>query len=152
LNVININTYVHLWSYIAQFFLKWENFQVKFVQKIKTRILCSLTFFFRKSCRSLHNVEEFGTARQATDDNTIQSMRTACCITKATDAQLEYSFLTATVVTWERFNITLIHTLPVLCYSNNKSKGSSVSLTIWKLSTCTRFGLWSSNLLIVCKN
>jgi len=39
----------------------------RFVKKIKTRILCSVTFFFRKSDRSRDNVEKYGTARQATD-------------------------------------------------------------------------------------
>ena len=32
--------------------LEWEMFQIKFVEKIKTPILCSITFSsFRKSCR-----------------------------------------------------------------------------------------------------
>jgi hypothetical protein len=34
-------------------------------------------------------VEKYGTARQATNDNTIRRMRVACWITKATDAQSE---------------------------------------------------------------
>ena len=37
-------------SYLAQFFSEWEMFQTKVVEKIKTHILCSVTFF-RKSCR-----------------------------------------------------------------------------------------------------
>jgi hypothetical protein len=32
-------------SYLAQFFLEWEIFQTKVVEKIKTHILCSITFF-----------------------------------------------------------------------------------------------------------
>jgi len=46
-----------LWSYLAQFFLEWEMFQTKFVQNIKTHVLCSITFF-RKSCRLGDNVEK----------------------------------------------------------------------------------------------
>jgi hypothetical protein len=42
-----------------------EIFQTKFVEKIKTHILCSLTFF-RKSCRLWDNVEKYGKARKAT--------------------------------------------------------------------------------------
>ena len=42
--------------------LEWEMFQIK----IKTHILCSITFF-RKSCRSWDNVEKYGTARQTTE-------------------------------------------------------------------------------------
>jgi len=37
------------------------------VQKIKTHILYSMTFF--KSCRLWDNVEKYCTAGQATDDN-----------------------------------------------------------------------------------
>jgi len=43
-------------------------FQTKVVEKIKTHILCSVTFF-RKECRLLDNVEQYCTAGQATDDN-----------------------------------------------------------------------------------
>ena len=35
-----MKTYVHLWSFLAQFFLEWEVFQIKFVKKIKPYILC----------------------------------------------------------------------------------------------------------------
>jgi len=34
-------------------------FQTKVVEEIKTHILCSVTFFFRKSCR-LWDVEKIG--------------------------------------------------------------------------------------------
>ena len=33
-------------SYLAHFFLEWEMFETKLVEKIKTLILCSVTFFF----------------------------------------------------------------------------------------------------------
>ena len=56
-----IYTYVYIyWSYVAQFFLEWETFQTKFVEKIKTHILCSLTFFifvFLKPCCVRDNLE-----------------------------------------------------------------------------------------------
>ena len=48
-------------------------FQVKVVEKIKTHILCSVTFFFSKShAVSWDNVEKYGTARQATGVSVIQ--------------------------------------------------------------------------------
>jgi hypothetical protein len=34
-----MNTYVHLLSYLAQFFLEWEIFQTKVAEKTKTQIL-----------------------------------------------------------------------------------------------------------------
>jgi hypothetical protein len=40
-----MKTYVHLWQYLAEFFLEWEIFQTKFVDKIITNILFSITFF-----------------------------------------------------------------------------------------------------------
>jgi hypothetical protein len=33
------------WWYLAQFFLEWEMFQTKCVEKLKTLILGSITFF-----------------------------------------------------------------------------------------------------------
>jgi hypothetical protein len=63
-----METNTHFWSYLAQFFLEREMFQTKVVAKIKTHILCSVTFF-RKSCSLWDNVEKYGTAGQATDGN-----------------------------------------------------------------------------------
>ena len=37
--------YTYFWSYLAHFFLEWEMFQTKVVEKIKTHTLCS---FFSK--------------------------------------------------------------------------------------------------------
>jgi len=39
---------IHLWTNIAQFFLEWEMFQTKIVEKIITHILCSMIFFLKK--------------------------------------------------------------------------------------------------------
>jgi hypothetical protein len=36
--------YVNLWKYFARFFLEWEIFQIKVVEKIKTHILCTTPF------------------------------------------------------------------------------------------------------------
>ena len=60
--------FLHLWQYLAEFFLEWGMFQTKVVEKIKTRILCSVTFFLR-SCRLRDNVEKYGGAREAACDN-----------------------------------------------------------------------------------
>ena len=77
-----METYAHFWSYLSQFFLEWEMFQTKVVEKIKTHILCSVTFC-RKSCRLWDNVEKYDRARQVADDNIMGRMRIACWITKA---------------------------------------------------------------------
>jgi hypothetical protein len=78
-----MKTYVHLWPFLAEFSLEWEMFQIKVVEKIKTDLLCSITFS-RKSCRLWYNVGKYGTARQATDDNIIRRMRFVCWLPKAT--------------------------------------------------------------------
>jgi len=43
-------------------------FQIKGAEKIKTLLLCSVTFF-RISCRLWDNVENYCRVGQATDDN-----------------------------------------------------------------------------------
>jgi hypothetical protein len=63
-----MKTFARFWSYLAQFLLEWEMFQTNVVQKIKTHILCSVTFF-RKSCPLWDNVWKYFRAGQATDDN-----------------------------------------------------------------------------------
>jgi len=65
-----MQTDIHFWSYLAQFFLEREKFQKKFVGKIKTHIFCSVTFF-RKSYRLWDNMEKYCRAGQATDDNMV---------------------------------------------------------------------------------
>ena len=49
-------TNIHFLSYLAQFFLEWEIFQTKVVEKIKTHILFSVTVL-RKSCQLWDNVK-----------------------------------------------------------------------------------------------
>jgi hypothetical protein len=76
-----MKAYVTL-RHLAEFFLEWEMFQTKFVEKAKTRILYSITCS-RKSSRLRYNVEKQDGARQATDDNTIRQgkVQFACRIT-----------------------------------------------------------------------
>ena len=50
-------------------FLEWEMFQRKAVEKIKTRILCSVNFFSPKIVPLWDNVEKYCRAGQATHDN-----------------------------------------------------------------------------------
>jgi hypothetical protein len=63
-----MNTNIHFLSYRSQFYYKWEMFQTKVVEKIKTRILCSVSIF-RKSCRLWDNVEKYCIAGEATDES-----------------------------------------------------------------------------------
>jgi hypothetical protein len=81
--VLYMKTFSHLRQYLVKFFLEWEMFYTKLVEKIKTNILCSITFF-RKSCRLWDNVEKYSGNRGATNDVTIWRIRVACWISKTT--------------------------------------------------------------------
>ena len=65
-----MQTFSHLWQYLAELFLEWEMFQIKLVEKIKTHIVYSATFF-RKSCRLGDNLEKFWGARESADGNMV---------------------------------------------------------------------------------
>ena len=80
--VLYMTTSSHLW-YLADFFLEWEMFYTKVVEKIRTHPLCSITVL-RKSCRLWDNVEKCGENRGTTNDVTIWRIRVACWISKAT--------------------------------------------------------------------
>jgi hypothetical protein len=56
-------------------------FETNVVEKIKTPILCSITFFLIMPF--MRYVKKYGTAGQAADDNRIRRMRFACWISKA---------------------------------------------------------------------
>jgi hypothetical protein len=57
-----------------------------------THFLCSVTLFFRKSCRLWDNVEKYGRDREA---NVLRRKRLECWLTKATDIHSEYVILAA---------------------------------------------------------
>jgi hypothetical protein len=77
-------------SHLAQFFLEWKMFQAEVVEKLETHILCSVTFFFRKSCRLWDNVEKCGRPGQATDDNMAHAH---CMLNRATSTHTGYVIL-----------------------------------------------------------
>jgi hypothetical protein len=79
-----MKTCVHLWKYLAEFFLEWEMFQTKVVEEIKTHILFSVNFS-RKLCLLWDNV---GKSMVQPDRHVniwcwVEKFRFACRITKA---------------------------------------------------------------------
>jgi len=76
----NTNVYLHEDRCIFMVACRWillrtRNLQkIKAIEKIRTHILCSITFFFflQKIVLFWDNVEKCGRARQSTDDRTIQ--------------------------------------------------------------------------------
>jgi hypothetical protein len=89
-----MDTYVHLWYYLAEFFLEWDLFQTVLVEQVKTYFMLN-NFFFRKSRPLRDNVEKFGKARQSTNDNIIRRMRYVRCTSTATDTRSGYVILIA---------------------------------------------------------
>jgi len=51
--------------------------------------------FFRKSCHLWHNVEKYGTDKQAKEDNIIRRMLFACWVIKDTVTHSEYLIIIA---------------------------------------------------------
>jgi hypothetical protein len=92
--------------------LSTRNASKKFVHKIKTHILPSVTFFFQKFCHLWDNVEKYGTAGQATDNNITRRMRFTWWVTMATDTHSECVILIA----FPRQSL-LEERVPVLCYA-----------------------------------
>jgi len=54
-----------------------------------THFLLKKKNIYQKSCRLQENVEEYGRAGEATDENTIWRTRVACWITETTDTHSE---------------------------------------------------------------
>ena len=65
-------------------------FQTKVIEKIKTHILCSVTFF-RKSCR--YEIMWKNIVERDRPQMTVWRMRIACWIPKAADTHTEYVIL-----------------------------------------------------------
>jgi len=81
---------IHLWSQLAQFFLEWDMFQIKDVQKIKTSISCSLTFFEN---RDIYEIMWTNIVESDRAQTQLWCMRVACWITKATNTHSQYVIL-----------------------------------------------------------
>jgi hypothetical protein len=82
-----MKTNIYFWSFIAQFFLKSEMFQLKFVERIKTHVLFSIIFFskivpFMRQCKK-H-------LKQKRPEMKIWILRIACWILKVKNTHSEY--------------------------------------------------------------
>jgi len=66
---LHMHTDIQFWSHLAQFFLEWEMFMTKVVQKIKTHILCSITFCRNRTVYEIMWKKIYFRAGQGTDCN-----------------------------------------------------------------------------------
>jgi len=149
-----VKTDVHFWSHPAQFFLEWKVFHTNFVEKIKSQVLCSLTFFFfRKSIPLWNHVEKYCRAGQATDDN----MAHVHCMLDNWDYRHticnNYCFYAAAAVARTRLSVALyLYCLSwykklflnecVLCYNNTLNVNNMLR------SEVTSHPLWDSKAVL----
>jgi hypothetical protein len=106
----------HLWQYIAEFFLEWEMFQIKVVEKIKIHVLCSVTF--SENC-ALYEIMPKNVAEPETPQMTIHALHARLerliarnYTPKPVHPHLHEifnirCFSTATRVSWTRLSVTL---------------------------------------------
>jgi len=80
---------IYIYDRIHSVFLEWEMFQTKAVDKIKTNISCSVTFFW-KSCHLWDSVEKYCRTRPQIK---ICCMHIACWIPESTNTHPEYVLL-----------------------------------------------------------
>jgi len=91
LRLLYVKTNIHFWSYCAQFFLEWEMFQTKVVEKIRRHFLPSNFFSENRTFYEMwKNIVE-----PRRPQITIWRMRIACWIPKSTKKQREYVILIA---------------------------------------------------------
>jgi hypothetical protein len=88
--VLYKKTDIRFWSYLAQFFSELEMFQTKVVEKIKTHILCSVTF---SRIRAVYGIMQKNMVQLDRPEITIRRMRIERCIPKATNTHSEHEIL-----------------------------------------------------------
>jgi hypothetical protein len=89
-------TDIHFWSYPAQFFLEWEMFQTKVVQKIKRHIVCWIILGGGGGNPAVYEIMLEKFVEPDRPQMTIWRVRIACWIPKATDTHTQnllYLFL-----------------------------------------------------------
>jgi len=89
----------------------------KILDNIKTYILCSATFFFRKSCRLWDHVAKNSRAAEARDDNTTHAPCTLAILgyKHTLKIRITYCVSTATMVARTRLYVTL-HVYCLACF------------------------------------
>jgi hypothetical protein len=119
-----MKTFSRLWQYLAEFFVEWEIYQIKVVEKIKTHILCS-AIFFPPSNRTVYEIMSKN-MMEPERTQTIWRQRMPYGISKFTRGRARAGaharthtlthntdcFSKATVVSWTRLSVTLyVHCL-----------------------------------------
>jgi hypothetical protein len=74
-----MKTSVHLWQYLAEFFLEWEILKMKFVEKIEKHFLYSIFF---SEILAFCEMEKYGRVGHVTNDNIMWLFPVECLITR----------------------------------------------------------------------
>jgi hypothetical protein len=107
-----MKTNIHLWSYLAQFFLEWEMFQTHTVEKM-VYISCEIIFFLNRAvCEMLwKNTVQLDRPQMA-----LRRMRIACWITMATYTKSEYVILMAfPLQQWSHERVSVLRYTYIAC-------------------------------------
>ena len=130
-----MKTNIHFLSYLAHNFLEWEMFQTKVVEKIKTHILCSITFFF--PIRLWDNVVTFSRVGLATGGSIIRLMRISYWIPKATNTHSEYVILiTFPLQQWLHRRTSILPYTYIACLV------TLVEVMVWTVMVRNLIGVW----------
>ena len=103
-----MKTHIHFWSHFAHFFLEWEIFQTKVVEKLKVHIWCTIKFFL-ESCSLWDNVEKYSRDEEPSDNNMehAHGLLDTCGYKHILGFCNNYCFSIATVVAPKRLNVML---------------------------------------------
>ena len=106
----------HLWSYLAQFVLEWEMFQIKFVEKIDSHFMFNKLLFEDRAVWD--NVETYCRAGQVTQ-KTVWRIRIACWVTTATNTHsVNVMFIAFPQQQWYHEYATMLrYTYAAFCYT-----------------------------------
>jgi hypothetical protein len=81
----DMKTFSHLRNYLVKLSSEWEVFQRNVVEKIKTHILCSISFFFPKIAHFMTKCRKIQQNQRGADNMT----HALCIMNKATRAQAQ---------------------------------------------------------------
>jgi hypothetical protein len=123
--------YIHFGSYLTQLLLEWEMFQTKVVEKIKTHILCSVTYFLTPCC-VWDNLEKYSRAGEATDDN------------------MGHAHLTLGIETY-KYTFVICHTLIFHCNNGYTNAPRYYVVCLWHVAF-NEWGIAYSSRRKVCKS
>ena len=111
-----------------------ETFFLKFIEKVKTRVLCSETFFFKNVVVYEIDPKKYGRAVEATADNihVTRDLRFVCWISKAKNTNSEYFCFSAATVVWRTPSMS--HCTYIAVLFNVKSGGTELTIGLERFS------------------